>query len=467
VPGVPVFAFSLVSLGASTIAHLVTDLLGQLTRWVATGAGALLRVVGNAIGKTTSPDFGQPFHVEFSVMVTIAAAVVFPLLLLAVIRAVLHQDTGEILRIVFIRLPAAGVLTVCAEVIVKLGLGISDEMSSALLGAASGGVDNFISGFIETLAVVGGVTPGGSGLLLGGVGALLVVVIAALVAFMLWIELALRSAAVLAATLFLPLAIAGIVWPVTSHWAKRLAETLVALIFSKVVIAGTLALGAEMATQSSTASGIISGLALLVLSMFSPFALLRLVPFVESGAVEHLDALARRGTRTALAPAMGPAKSLLAAQWGDSTDSGSDGPGLAPDHPAIIGGYGGGLGDSGPLGEGGPHGSGPSPSGPHGSGPSPSGPSPSGPVAGGGAAGGDGPGAARGDALDEVPYYFQPAPKWVVERSATAGSVPMMEGIPVEQAMRDRARLWAEVRERAGSRAPENPAEVPPSEESQ
>ena len=64
---------------------------------------------------------------------------------------------------------------------------------------------------------------------------------AAVVAFVLWLELAVRSAAIGAAALFLPLALVGLAWPATSHWARRLGETLAALVLSKLVIAAVLA----------------------------------------------------------------------------------------------------------------------------------------------------------------------------------------------------------------------------------
>ena len=42
----------------------------------------------------------------------------------------------------------------------------------------------------------------------------------------------------------MPLALAGLVWPATAHWAKRLIEVLVALLLMKPVIVGALCLGA-------------------------------------------------------------------------------------------------------------------------------------------------------------------------------------------------------------------------------
>ena len=44
-------------------------------------------------------------------------------------------------------------------------------------------------------------------------------------AFVLWLELVVRAAAVSVAVLFLPLSMAALVWPAISHWCRRLADT--------------------------------------------------------------------------------------------------------------------------------------------------------------------------------------------------------------------------------------------------
>ena len=117
-------------------------------------------------------------------------------------------------------------------------------------------------------------------------------------AFVLWLELLIRAAAVYVAVLFLPLALATFVWPAVSHWCRRLVETLAALILSKFVIVATLSLaagavasGASGAPNSGGFSAVLAGGALLVMATFVPFAILRLIPAIEAGAVGHLDGL--------------------------------------------------------------------------------------------------------------------------------------------------------------------------------
>jgi hypothetical protein len=125
----------------------------------------------------------------------------------------------------------------------------------------------------------------------------------------LWVELVVRAAAITAAALFLPLVLAALVWPSIGHWARRLADTLAALILSKLVIAAviSLAVGAveggltEQGSVGTKFGDVVVGIALLLLATFSPFVLLRLIPAIESGAISHLE-----GTRHRLRQAVEP-----------------------------------------------------------------------------------------------------------------------------------------------------------------
>jgi hypothetical protein len=121
-------------------------------------------------------------------------------------------------------------------------------------------------------------------------------------ALLLWVELLVRAAAVYVATLFLPLALASLVWPAISQWCRRLVETVAALVLSKFVIVAvlSLAVGALGTSDGSIASELAGG-ALLLLAGFAPFTLLRLVPMVESGAVQQLEGVRHRVQQHALA----------------------------------------------------------------------------------------------------------------------------------------------------------------------
>ncbi len=83
------------------------------------------------------------------------------------------------------------------------------------------------------------------------VGALLV----GFAAFLLWMELLVRSAAVYVAVLFLPLALASLAWPAIAHWCRRLVDTLVALVLSKFVIVAVLSLAAGALGRLAASGG--------------------------------------------------------------------------------------------------------------------------------------------------------------------------------------------------------------------
>ena len=84
---------------------------------------------------------------------------------------------------------------------------------------------------------------------------LLIALLIAVAAFVLWLELLIRAAAVYVAVLFLPLALATLVWPAVSHWCRRLVETLAALILSKFVIVATLSLAAGAVASGTAGTG--------------------------------------------------------------------------------------------------------------------------------------------------------------------------------------------------------------------
>ncbi len=281
--------------GTGLVGSLAKALLGgffhDLLVWVANGAASLVGVLGNVLSASTEPVLtGSAFRSEFEVMAVLSAGVALPLLAVGAIQAIIRQEPGGLLRSALVRLPLALLFTGVSVQLVALGLAATDQASVMVLGAAGDPTHRLLLGLVTGLEQTGG--PG-----LAAFGAFLVVLTAAVVAFVLWLELAVRSAAIAAASLFLPLALVGLAWPATSHWARRLGETLAALVLSKLVIASVLALAAGLLGSSSGVAGVVEGAALLAVAAFAPFALLKLVPAVEAGAVAHLEGLGQRPVR--------------------------------------------------------------------------------------------------------------------------------------------------------------------------
>jgi type IV secretion system protein TrbL len=296
----------------------VSSILDAISGWVAAGGVWLLGQIGTFMDATTTVDLGASwFTSHYQTMAGLAGVVIVPMLLLGVMQAIHRQSASMLIRSVALNVPLALLLTAVAVKLVQLGLALTDAMSATVAHGAGLDSAHF---FGSTVTALSGPTTGGPVtptfvVLLGG----LAVVFGA---FLLWVELLIRSAAVYVAVLFLPLALASLAWPAIAHWCRRLVDTLAALILGKFVIVSvlSLAVGALAGGSGSTPAGstgagagehgsfsdVLGGAALLMLAAFAPWALFRLLPFLEAGAVSHLEGAGRR----TLQAATGPPKSL-------------------------------------------------------------------------------------------------------------------------------------------------------------
>jgi len=328
----------------------VDSVLGALGSWVAEGAVWLLDQVGAVLTSTTSIDLGVSWFTEhYETMAALCGVVVLPMLLLGVIQAIYRQDLSMLLRSVLVNVPLAMLLTAVAVKLVQLGLAVTDELSSAVAQGAGLNAGHFMAAVTTALSGGAASQPAVPAFIvfLGG----LVVVVGA---FLVWIELLIRAAAVYVAVLFLPLALASLAWPAIAHWCRRLVDTLVALILAKFVIVSVLSLAASAldagtgtGTGTGTGPGGLGGgrcaagrgaAALLLLAAFAPWALFRLLPFLEAGAVAHLEGFSQRARRAANVPTRGLAQTALRAATSAAVGGGS---GLL---------LGAGVGASGPTG---------------------------------------------------------------------------------------------------------------------
>jgi hypothetical protein len=290
----------------------VTAVFKEATQLVAQGAAWLLDEIGHLMSQTTSVGLGTSwFSASESQMALLAASVVLPMACIGAIQAIYRHSPGLLVRSFLVNLPLSVLLTGVAVELVRVGLSVTDTMSNQVL--AAGGVNTShllqpVSSFLLAGGLAGGAAAGAAGA--GAVATagvpLFVVFIAGLLvtvcALVLWLELIVRAAALAAAALFLPFALASLVWPAISHWCRRLAETIAALVLSKFVIASVISLAAGaiaggLGTEGSNGGGIgavATGIALLLMATLAPFTLLKLVPAVEAGAIAHLESVRHR-----------------------------------------------------------------------------------------------------------------------------------------------------------------------------
>ena len=244
-------------------------------------------VIGRAMASTTSVDLDSSgwFSGVVHQLMPVDELVVAPLLFAATLGAVLRQDMRRLARAWGACLPLALLGGFAAVELTNLGLQFTNALSTA--------VQYEVSPDLETVYLK--VITAGFNLSLGAgpaAGLLVLVFLGGVLAI--WLELALRSAAIELAVLFMPFALAGMIWPATAHWAKRLLELLGALLLTKPVIVGALCLGSHAIAVGDNASDLITAIAIVLMAAFAPMALFKLVPVVEVSAIAHMQGLSRQ-----------------------------------------------------------------------------------------------------------------------------------------------------------------------------
>lgn len=342
-------ASGVTSVAGSAAGFGVDTVLDAMGSWVSAGATWLLAQIGGVLGATTSVDLNAPwFTSHYGTMAALAGVVIVPLLLLGIVQSLYRQNASALVRSVVVNVPLAVLLTAVAVKLVELGLAVTDALSAAVAQGAGLDAGHFMASV--TLALGGTEAPGQPGVpaFVVFLGSLAVVVGAVMV----WVELLIRSAAVYVTVLFLPLALASLAWPAISHWCRRLVDTLVALILGKFVIVSVLSLAAgALAGSPGTGGGgftaVLAGAALLILSACAPWTLFRLLPFLEAGAVGHLEGLSHRARQSVSVPVRGLAQVAMRAGAAGS------GAGAAGGTTGVVGGSLLGSTTAGPGGGGG------------------------------------------------------------------------------------------------------------------
>jgi hypothetical protein len=331
------------SVAGSVASDAAQGVFDAMTKWVIDGAKSLVNDVGDFIDRSTKPDPQAAwFQPSYHLMIGVGVAFLLPMLLFAVINALVHQDPSAAARAAFIKLPLACIGMYAATTVVGLLVAVSDNFSSFVGSTIGHSGAEFGKAMVAALSVM--VASG------NGIAPMLVALFGALMAFVVWVELVIRQAAVMIAVLFLPLGFAGLLWPAAAKWFKRLAEGLLALILSKFVITAIIGVGAAaMASGSFSANGfgnVVMGTAILLLSVFAPYALFKIIPVAELGLLAGFEGMSRRpmGAATGVVNHASNTQMLLASRAGGSTIASSGGAAKAA---------GGGPGGGAPIGVGG------------------------------------------------------------------------------------------------------------------
>ena len=289
----------------NVVASAGDSALRSFTAAVANAGKWFLSKVGGLITNTTSPNVVNVgwFGSQYRVMLALAVLIALPVLFVSVAQSIVRADGMQAIRSAFVYLPIAGILSAVGPAMAQILINASDWMSSALASNASADAQKFMADAGSALAGLGAGTVNPAAPVFGVLlGALIVV----LGAFSIWLELLLRAAAIYVSVLFLPFALAAMIWPAGWRWCRRLIEFLIAIIFAKVFIVAIINLAAAGLAHGGMGDkfeGVLAGGALLLMAAFTPIALLKLIPLAEAAVVTagHQRAALRQATQGATA----------------------------------------------------------------------------------------------------------------------------------------------------------------------
>ncbi|MCX4747404.1 hypothetical protein OG455_18055 [Kitasatospora sp. NBC_01287] len=260
--------------GSSTVGS-VTDPLGSLAKGCAQAAAWVVRSLSGQIDGTTSVDFtNASFLQQYAVVFAGATVVTLVLWLLAVtkraVRGVpLTQAFSEAIGFLW--------LTVVASAFTPLILytvtGATDGLTAAIAAGTKSDTSGYLGGLADTLEHG---TIGGGPLIL-----ILVSLVAVLAAAVLWIELLIRAAMLYVGALLGTAVYAGLVDKQLWKHVRRWAGLMTAIDLAKPVIVIILGLASAVASGSGASDDfarVLSGLAILFLSIFASTAIYRFVP---------------------------------------------------------------------------------------------------------------------------------------------------------------------------------------------
>jgi len=301
--------------GFDPVGLLVAALGRALTGGVQSLAGWSFSRMIDALLATTRVDLGSWFAGPWRAMLAVGAALGLPVLLVGVAGEVLAGRPARALRRGVVLPILLGPVLLAARAALGLALAAVDGLCATVVAIGIGGPDGYARALerMRGLLGVGLVGVGGLG---GQPGSpqptLLVVAVVGLLAFVVWVELAVRAALVYLLVAFVPVALAGLFWSATARWARRLAETLAAVVLAQLVITVVMVLaaaalggaddsGSNPVGPAGVGAGVdrlAVGLGLLLLgSLALPMTLRMLPPVLEAAAVAGTGAAVSRRLR--------------------------------------------------------------------------------------------------------------------------------------------------------------------------
>ncbi|NNN09852.1 MAG: hypothetical protein HKL85_11780 [Acidimicrobiaceae bacterium] len=278
------------------------DLFGALTSWVLSSVAWLLHATGSVLNSAGEPTaIIHAASPEFLTLATVSPILLLIGMLVSTLHSLRHGDSPALWRsflgvapvcvfaIVAARPLAALVLDAVNQLCATAGSSLSQgevSVSRALLALSLSPTPGFGLFILASLVVVGGV--------------------------LLWCELIIRAVVLTLLIVLVPVVMPLVIIPVMRRVGWRLVETFLGVALSKFLIVVTLALGLSELTGTG-ATTVITGAVTLILASVTPFVILRLIPLIETSALNGVEGLRQRATRAVASAPSSPAGMAVAA----------------------------------------------------------------------------------------------------------------------------------------------------------
>jgi hypothetical protein len=266
--------------GSTSAGSMLTDPLGSIAKSCAQAAAWVINQVSGAVGGTSGVDFtNSGFLKQYAIVFAASSILTVLLWMLAVIKRAVRGDSvitavTEATGFLWLAIGASAFTPVILYGMVTL----TDSVTDAIGSTTNTGTNNFLSSFANTLSPTNGSnsTIGGGPILL-----IFISLVAMIAAAVLWLELLIRAAMLYVGAALAGAVYAGLVdkdlWPHVRRWAGLM----IAVDMVKPVIVIVLGLAAAISSGTSPSSAfasVLSGLAIMVLSIFASGLIYRFVP---------------------------------------------------------------------------------------------------------------------------------------------------------------------------------------------
>jgi hypothetical protein len=273
-------------MGGSATDQWVQQWAESIARWSAQTAGEAVKSLLQVFGPATEPSFGT-ISPAYNRMLAIALLVAGAFVVFALLEKILGGTKGAGWEV----LPRT--LVACMAAFAALGVVEYAAYYANLLASAWNqdffGASALLAGKVDAIysAPITGRQALGS-----AAGMFLVCFLTTLLALLIYIELILRAALVLVSTTFLPFMCVMAIWPRMAGVLRHLVEFIVALLFSKFVIATAVYVGFSLVAHGfagdrpgqDAPNALITGLATLMVAAFSPLILLQGIRITDASA---------------------------------------------------------------------------------------------------------------------------------------------------------------------------------------